>query len=413
MKTIYKLILIFIIVACKSINYIESSDPPPCLGVLHSTDKEYIFFNKIKVDTSTCKYSSYGYPLKDLDGYRKGYFKNGKQNGKWISDRYYHYDSLGYSRSKKYLAREEYFKNGLRDSIYKIYDKDGKIIYSSHFKNGNGIEKDFYNNGQLYYEITTQNGYFTDTLRLFHDNGRLAAKLFFKRDSLLFKEYYSRDIADTIENNRKVKIFYSGRKIEKKQFKNETWWYDNNGHVELKAKDSLVNGVKKSFQEYIKDNTITKSIRIDNNPNIEYEKIERWRDGKLSSELVVFTNNKVPYEIENFYDKNGKLEAKVSREHKAYLHIKPNYRYEKTIYYEDNRKKNWSELIYIDIKEEKQDNDKKRISLLEKNYYNNKNKLIKKEYITQEEGSITKGGGCQAIVKEPYLNRKITKTEDY
>lgn len=175
--------------ACKSIN-VESSDPAPCLGLAHSIYKEYIFFNKITVDTNTCKDSSYGYPLRDLDGYRKGYFKNGKQNGRWISDRYYHYDSLGYFHSKNYLAREEYFKNGLRDSIYTIYDKDGKIVYSTYFKNGDGIEKDFYDNGQLYYEIKTHNGYFMDTLRLYKRNGQLMRKLLYAKDSLVFEKSY-------------------------------------------------------------------------------------------------------------------------------------------------------------------------------------------------------------------------------
>jgi antitoxin component YwqK of YwqJK toxin-antitoxin module len=178
------IVLTFIIFACKSNNYVKSSDLTPCLGLVHSIYKEYIFFNKIKVDTNTCIGSSYGYPLKDLDGYRKGYFKNGKQNGKWVSDRCYHYDSLGYSRSKRYLAREEYFKNGLRDSIYKIYDKEGKIIYSTYFKNGNGIEKDFHDNSQLYYEIKTENGYFTDTLKLYNAKGELMEKRLYKKDSL-------------------------------------------------------------------------------------------------------------------------------------------------------------------------------------------------------------------------------------
>lgn len=97
---------------------------------------------------------------------------------------------MGYPRSKNYLAREEYFKNVLRDSIYRIYDKDGKVIYSTSFKNGTGIEKDFYDNGQLYYEIKAQDGYFTDTLKLYRKNGQLMQKLLYKKDSLIFNNDY-------------------------------------------------------------------------------------------------------------------------------------------------------------------------------------------------------------------------------
>ena len=58
------------------------------------------------------------------------------------------------------------------------------------FKKGDGIEKDFYDNGQLYYEIKTTNGYFTDTLKLYNKNGQLIQKLLYKNDSLVFKKDY-------------------------------------------------------------------------------------------------------------------------------------------------------------------------------------------------------------------------------
>jgi len=127
---------------------------------------------------------------KNIFGYRKGNIQNGKQEGKWVTYKFHEYDSLKYSRLKRYLGREEYFKNGLRDGIYKIYDKKGKTIYSTYFNKGDGIEKDFYDNGQLYYEIKTTNGYFTDTLKLYNKNGQLIQKLLYKNDSLVFKKDY-------------------------------------------------------------------------------------------------------------------------------------------------------------------------------------------------------------------------------
>lgn len=348
--------------------------------------------------------------IRNIFGYRDGYIENGKQEGKWETYKYHKYDSLGYSRSKRYLGREEYFRKGLRDSIYKIYNKDGKIIYSTYFKNGNGIEKDFYDNGQLYYEIKTQNGYFTDTLRLYHENGRLAAKLLYDKDSLIFKKEYSKDISDTIENGRKVQIQYNGKLIQKKIYKDETWWYNKDGKVELKAKDSIVDGVKKSFQEYINEDHITKSVRINNNHNIEYEKIERWWGGKLNSRINVYLDKHgKAYELENSYD-NGKIISCTKRLHKAYLFIKPNYIYETTDYYKNNKKYSWSELIYKEIKVEKSPiQTDKQITAKERNFYNLKNDLIKKEYIEETAGSS--GGGCEAPI--PFLITKIWKVEYY
>lgn len=124
-------------------------------------------------------------------GNREGYIESGIQKGKWISTRYFNNDSLGYNKSKKYIFREEYFKNGLRDSIFKIYDIDGKIIYSTAFNKGTGIEKDFHENGKLYYEIATKSGYFIDTLKLYNDKGKLIEKLFYKNDSLVYYKKYN------------------------------------------------------------------------------------------------------------------------------------------------------------------------------------------------------------------------------
>lgn len=130
---------------------------------------------------------------KIIYGYREGYSKEGKQDGKWIAKRYYDYDSLGHSRIKTHLIREEYFKNGLRDSIYKICNKEGKIIYSTYFKSGTGLEKDFHENGNLYYEIETKDGYFKDTLKLYNDKGKLIEKLFYKNDSLVYHKQFNLD----------------------------------------------------------------------------------------------------------------------------------------------------------------------------------------------------------------------------
>jgi len=136
---------------------------------------------------------NHGDYISELDKYigeRTGQLVDGKQSGQWISRRDFNYDSLSYSKKRKYIYREEYFKKGLRDSIYKIYNKEGKIIYSTYFKNGNGLEKDFHENGKLYYEMQIKDGYFTDTLRIYNDNGNLAEKLLYIKDSLVYQKKF-------------------------------------------------------------------------------------------------------------------------------------------------------------------------------------------------------------------------------
>jgi antitoxin component YwqK of YwqJK toxin-antitoxin module len=195
MKIIKNILVLCFLIGCKTSNNLVREGGEPCAIMVLPPNTEYVFYNWYKADSSVCEVSSF--KIKDLQGYRKGYFKDGMQSGKWTSDRYFFYDSLGYSRSKDYLAREEYFKNGLRDSIYKIYNKEGKIIYSTFFKNGSGKEKDFYENGNLYYEIELRNGFFSDTLKLYNDKGKLKEELFYNKDSLVFRKNMIIDVNPT------------------------------------------------------------------------------------------------------------------------------------------------------------------------------------------------------------------------
>lgn len=211
--------IILLLIGCKSkSNKVLSVDAPPCSLVIQASSKEgsftdlpyitnFVFYNWYKVKMEVCRVNPF--MLKDnfeiiikkgdmndiirddpTRGYnfgsREGEFKNGVQHGLWKCTRSYDVDSLGYHRYKWYKFREEYFKNGLRDSIYKIYNKDGKVIYSTYFKDGNGIEKDFHENGKLYYEIETKNGYFTDTLRLHNKEGRIFEKRLYQKDTLVY-----------------------------------------------------------------------------------------------------------------------------------------------------------------------------------------------------------------------------------
>lgn len=198
MKTINFLLFFLLVIGCHSQKMISQEDSKRNIIV-----ETYIYLNgpylKYSIESAsvtqtiiTSKKNIGGdNPFESVTilGYRKGNTENKRQEGKWETFRFFK-DELDYNKEKKYLVREEYFKNGLRDSIYKIYNKEGKVIYLTTFKNGNGVEKDFYDNGQLYYEIKTQNGYFIDTLKLYNPQGKIMKKLFYKKDSLVFDKKY-------------------------------------------------------------------------------------------------------------------------------------------------------------------------------------------------------------------------------
>ncbi|TPG41978.1 hypothetical protein [Flavobacterium pectinovorum] len=211
--------IILLMIGCKSkSNKILSVDALPCSLIIQANSSEgsftdlpyitnFVFYNWYKVGMDVCRVNSFMLkdnfeiiikkgevndiirddPTRGYDfGSREGEFRNGVQHGLWECKRSYYLDSLGHHIYKNYKFREEYFKNGLRDSIYKIYNKDGKVIYSTYFKDGNGIEKDFHENGALYYEIETKGGYFTDTLHLYNKEGKKFEKRLYQKDVLVY-----------------------------------------------------------------------------------------------------------------------------------------------------------------------------------------------------------------------------------
>ncbi len=122
-------------------------------------------------------------------GIRYGKIVDGYKEGKWLSGNA-DFDNSGKVYAKGGIWREEYFKHGLRDSIYRRFNNDGKLIYESTFKMGTGLWKEFHSNGKIYFEIQTKDGYFTDTLKLYNENGKLQEKLLYKKDSLVYRKNF-------------------------------------------------------------------------------------------------------------------------------------------------------------------------------------------------------------------------------
>lgn len=120
-------------------------------------------------------------------GQRFGKVINGYKEGKWLGGDA-DFDESGNVYAKGKIWREEYFKNGLRDSIYRRFDGNGNIIYETTFKKGTGLWKEFHSNGILYFEIYTNEGYFTDTLKLHDDKGKIIGERLYTRDSLVYEK---------------------------------------------------------------------------------------------------------------------------------------------------------------------------------------------------------------------------------
>jgi antitoxin component YwqK of YwqJK toxin-antitoxin module len=152
----------------------------------------YLAYNYSFIDFPFEDTASFSHVVTDYDdqfadgGRRWGYIVDGFKEGKWVRG-VRRLDSLG-NFVTIHVHREEYFKHGLRDSIFKIFDKDGQFVYSTYFKMGTGVLREYHDNGQLYYQVGTQAGYFTDTLRLYTEQGVLYEKLFYKKDSLVMHQ---------------------------------------------------------------------------------------------------------------------------------------------------------------------------------------------------------------------------------
>jgi hypothetical protein len=123
--------------------------------------------------------------LKYKNAIREGQILNGYKEGRW-SSAIYKYDTVKKTKEILVVFTEEYFKRGLRDSIFRQFDIKGNLIYSTMFNRGTGLWKEFHGNRKIYFEIYTKDGYFTDTLRLHDYNGNVVGKRLYLKDSLIY-----------------------------------------------------------------------------------------------------------------------------------------------------------------------------------------------------------------------------------
>lgn len=186
MKYISKIIVLIFIISCKNRLYI------PEIKKIENTTAPLFS------DQRTFKYEDF--PNEDLEfhnlkfeenfkegGMRYGKFINGYKEGTWLSG------DAGFDENdnvikKGNIWKEEYFSKGLRDSIFRQFDSNGKIIYETTFKMGTGLWKEFHNDKNIYFEVYTKDGYFTDTLRLYNEKGELFEKILYNKDKIVFRQ---------------------------------------------------------------------------------------------------------------------------------------------------------------------------------------------------------------------------------
>ncbi|MFH6956766.1 toxin-antitoxin system YwqK family antitoxin [Flavobacterium aquidurense] len=181
MKISFYLIIIIIFTSCIFKRTVPFKESPKGMAVINGSYEYTDFPNEDTPDYGELSY------IENFEegGERYGKIIDGYKEGKWLSGDA-DFDTLGNVYAKGKIYKEEYFKHGLRDSIFRQFDNDGKVIYETTFKMGTGLWKEFYGNGKIHFEANTKDGYFTDTLYLHNEEDEIFEKRLYKKDLLVY-----------------------------------------------------------------------------------------------------------------------------------------------------------------------------------------------------------------------------------
>jgi len=121
----------------------------------------------------------------------EGLFSYGFKTGTWIFSHY------------QFATVEENYKKGIRDGVYKVYDKDKNSIYETVFHDGTGEERMFRYDGSLYHVKYFKNGEidFTKTTTFYHSNGTVAEH--YDYPNQIIKRYYDNGV---LHSNQKIRV---------------------------------------------------------------------------------------------------------------------------------------------------------------------------------------------------------------
>lgn len=358
-------------------------------------------------------------------GLRYGKIKNGYKDGAWLSGNA-GFDENGNVIKKGHLWKEEYFKKGLRDSIYRKFNSKGEIIYETTFKNGTGLWKEFHSNGKIYFEAYTKDGYFTDTLKLYNDKGRLQGLRLYKKDSLIYRRDFDTNVVDTLENGKKVRITYKKYwmssdlqipYIFEKKYADKTIQFQYKDKLIYYKTDTLINNKKKEYTKAIKEDKLgekTEESLFTYNQNLkeksfEYHKL--YRKGKLLKYryFVKANKNEIAKIITIVYNDLGEIISKsilnINSSNAPYPQ-KGNI----TTYFEKGKIIYNSTEIIEKVEVEQYQPITNCFSQI--SYYDLSNQLFKKEFIKESKGHRVEGcsQGSETFEVDKY---NILKTEYY
>ena len=146
-----------------------------------------------------------------------------------------------YDNNEKW--EERHYKNGVLDGEQITWDKNGKIIYKTVFKNGTGTDKIY--------------GFYGDLRRETKYSGGSVIKEseYYKNGKKAFEKNYKNDILDGnfIIWNKDGKIIYNtifkdGTGTERSLYQDDQNFYEENSYSEYQLKNGVENGIHKEVK---------------------------------------------------------------------------------------------------------------------------------------------------------------------
>jgi antitoxin component YwqK of YwqJK toxin-antitoxin module len=235
----------------------------------------------------------------------KNQLVNGLKEGKWFeyldTTSVVEYDTVVSDTNAPYY-RLGIYHAGKLSGIVRGYYKSGKLLFETHYLNGlrNGSDRAYYENGKLMYEDTLINGKANGVHKEYYETGKLEMEVLLTNDSLHLEKDYDEDgVLDRV-----TPITFSNRDSLRIDGIQKLYYADGKIKEEIPNVDSKINGVDREYYESGK----IRSEKPYQNDRISGIQKAYYESGKLYSETP-FNNNAegaTQYFLENGTLKEGK-----------------------------------------------------------------------------------------------------------
>ncbi len=181
----------------------------------------------------------------------EGWFKKGLKDRKWT------YKSSDFARI------EAFYKDGMREGTYNVYNTKDSILYQTVFVKGTGIEKIYRKNGSMYHIKHFKNGNldYSKPYEIYYNNNRIAFRADYEKG--IVTHYY--------KNGTVFKVFHV-KMIEDRLYKEGVYWvYNESGTLKEKR---FYNKNKSVYTIYYNDKERIETIESGN-------MIQHYKKGKL------------------------------------------------------------------------------------------------------------------------------------